>query len=144
MFSLFRKAATPTIRPIRPSAAVDCARLHAASFAHPWSAAEFENLLAAGNIIGDGALARGASLIGFALSRHAAGEAEILSVAVAKSERGKGIGRALMNAHLARLAAAGQGPLRQARREDVRRSGSTPSASARATTVKPADPPRPR
>jgi ribosomal-protein-alanine N-acetyltransferase len=107
MFSFLRKAATPTIRPIGPSAAADCARLHAASFAHPWSAAEFESLLAAGNIVGDGALARGASLIGFALSRHAAGEAEILSVAVAKSERGKGIGRALMNAHLARLAAAG-------------------------------------
>jgi ribosomal-protein-alanine N-acetyltransferase len=107
MFSLFRKSAPYTIRPIGPSAAASCARLHATSFAHPWSAAEFESLLAASNAIGDGALARGGSLLGFALSRHAAGEAEILSVAVAKSERGKGIGGALMNAHLARLAAAG-------------------------------------
>jgi ribosomal-protein-alanine N-acetyltransferase len=107
MFSFLRKAAPHTIRPIGPSAAADCARLHAASFAHPWSAAEFESLLAAGNVIGDGALAQGASLIGFALSRYAAGEAEVLSIAVAKPERGRGIGRALMNAHLARLAAAG-------------------------------------
>lgn len=107
MFAFLRKAAPYTIRPIGPSAAQDCARLHATSFAHPWSAAEFETLLAAANTAGDGALARGGRPIGFALSRYAAGEAEVLSIAVAKSERGKGIGRDLMNAHLARLAAAG-------------------------------------
>ncbi|MEA2832084.1 MAG: [ribosomal protein S18]-alanine N-acetyltransferase [Methylobacteriaceae bacterium] len=107
MFAFLRKATSYTIRPIGPSAAGVCARLHATAFAHPWSAAEFESLLAARNTVGDGALARGANLIGFALSRHAAGEAEILSIAVAKSERGKGVGRDLMNAHLARLAATG-------------------------------------
>jgi [ribosomal protein S18]-alanine N-acetyltransferase len=107
MFAFLRKAVRVTVRQIGASAAQDCARLHAASFAHPWSAAEFESLLAGANVAADGALARGASLVGFALSRHAAGEAEILSIAVAKSERGKGIGRDLMNAHLARLAAAG-------------------------------------
>jgi ribosomal-protein-alanine N-acetyltransferase len=106
MFGFLRKAASYTIRPIGPSASAECARLHAAAFAHPWSAPEFETLLAASNTVGDGALARG-NLIGFALSRHAAGEAEILSIAVAKSDRGKGVGRDLMNAHLARLAAAG-------------------------------------
>jgi ribosomal-protein-alanine N-acetyltransferase len=107
MFSLFRKSAPYAIRPIGPAAAADCARLHAASFAHPWSAAEFESLLAAANAIADGALSGRSRLIGFALSRRAAGEAEVLSVAVAKPERGKGIGRVLMNTHLARLAAAG-------------------------------------
>jgi ribosomal-protein-alanine N-acetyltransferase len=107
MFAFLRRPVSYIIRPIAPSAAQDCARLHAMSFAHPWSAAEFESLLAAGNVTGDGALARGGSLIGFALSRNAAGEAEVLSIAVAKSERGKGIGRDLMNAHLARLAATG-------------------------------------
>jgi ribosomal-protein-alanine N-acetyltransferase len=107
MFSLFRKSAPYAIRPIGPAAATDCARLHAASFAHPWSAAEFESLLAAANAIADGALTGRSRLIGFALSRHAAGEAEVLSIAVAKPERGKGIGRVLMNTHLARLAAAG-------------------------------------
>jgi ribosomal-protein-alanine N-acetyltransferase len=107
MFSFLRRSAGHAIRPIGPSAARDCARLHATSFAHPWSAAEFESLLAAGNTIADGALAGGSRLVGFALSRHAAGEAEVLSIAVAKPERGKGIGRALMNNHLGRMAAAG-------------------------------------
>jgi [ribosomal protein S18]-alanine N-acetyltransferase len=107
MFAFLRKSASVAIRQIGPSAARDCARIHATSFAHPWSAAEFESLLAAGNTIGDGAVVRGDGVIGFALSRYAAGEAEVLSIAVAKSERGKGVGRDLMNAHLARLAAAG-------------------------------------
>src|SRR5947209_9380401 len=107
MFSFLRKAATPTVRAIGPAAAADCARLHAASFAHPWSATEFESLLTASNAIADGALGPGGGLLGFALSRHAAGEAEILSIAVARAERGKGIGRALMGAHLGHFAGAG-------------------------------------
>ncbi|GAC1335442.1 MAG: ribosomal protein S18-alanine N-acetyltransferase [Beijerinckiaceae bacterium] len=107
MFGFFRKPAAYSVRAIGPAAAGECARLHAVSFAHPWPAAEFENLLAAKNSIADGAYSGPSRLIGFALSRQAAGEAEVLSVAVAKSERGKGVGRALMSAHLARLAAAG-------------------------------------
>jgi ribosomal-protein-alanine N-acetyltransferase len=107
MFSFLRKPAAPSIRPIGPSEAQDCARLHAASFAHPWSALEFESLLAGKNAMADGAYAGNARLIGFALSRQAADEAEVLSVAVVKSERVKGVGRALMGAHLAGLARAG-------------------------------------
>ena len=107
MFSFRRKAARVVVRSISASAAQACAVLHAASFAHPWATAEFETLLAAENVASDGAYAGGDRLVGFALSRHAAGEAEVLSVAVTKSERGKGVGRDLMNAHLARLAAAG-------------------------------------
>jgi [ribosomal protein S18]-alanine N-acetyltransferase len=106
MFSFLRKQTSYAIRPLGPEAAVDCARLHATAFAHPWSAAEFEALLAAANAVADGALRR-TGLVGFALSRRAAGEAELLSIAVSKAERGKGIGAAILNAHLARLGAVG-------------------------------------
>jgi ribosomal-protein-alanine N-acetyltransferase len=44
---------------------------------------------------------------GFMLSRRAADEAEILTVAVAPAERGRGIARALLARHLGRLAALG-------------------------------------
>ena len=56
-------------------------------------------MLSASNAIGDGAIA-GGRILGFVLSRHAAGEAEVLSIAVAKPERGKGIGNALVKAAL--------------------------------------------
>ena len=46
-------------------------------------------------------------LVGFIMSRLAAGEAEILSVAVAASYRGKGLARRLLNLHLRRLAGLG-------------------------------------
>ena len=50
---------------------------------------------------------RGRALHGFILSRLAAGEAEILSVAVASARRGRGLARALLNLHLRRLAGLG-------------------------------------
>jgi ribosomal-protein-alanine N-acetyltransferase len=46
-------------------------------------------------------------LAGFILSRMAAGEAEILSVAVATRWRGRGIARRLLDLHLRRLAGLG-------------------------------------
>ena len=51
----------------------------------------------------------GRRLTGFLLSRMAAGEAEILSVAVAGSERGRGIAGRLLELHLRRLAGLGVG-----------------------------------
>jgi ribosomal-protein-alanine N-acetyltransferase len=49
----------------------------------------------------------GRNLIGFILSRHAASEAEILSVAIAPKWRGRGLARPLLNLHLRRLAGFG-------------------------------------
>jgi len=49
----------------------------------------------------------GHSLAGFILSRIAADEAEILSVAVAASRRGKGLARQLLDLNLRRLAGLG-------------------------------------
>jgi ribosomal-protein-alanine N-acetyltransferase len=108
MFGFFKKSGPPDIRPLNAGQARACAALHAPAFAHPWSASEFESLLAAGNVVADGAfLGRGTSPVGFCLSRWAADEAEILTIAVDGASRRQGIGRALLATHLARLAALG-------------------------------------
>lgn len=104
----FRKAAQPVLRPLRNDRAGQCAALHATAFAHPWSAREFETLLSAANVSGEAAVdpASGA-LRGFVLTRIAADEAEILTIAVDGALRRRGVGRALLAAHMARLPSLG-------------------------------------
>jgi ribosomal-protein-alanine N-acetyltransferase len=82
------------------------ARLHAASFRVGWSDGEFEQMLGERNVIAHRA-AVGRTLHGFIVSRLAADEAEILSVAVASARRGRGLARALLDLHLRRLAGLG-------------------------------------
>jgi ribosomal-protein-alanine N-acetyltransferase len=81
------------------------AALHAASFPHPWSAAEFAALLqqpgVAGWIAGDNPPA------GFILVRAAADEAEILTLAVAPARRRKGIASDLLKESCDALSAGG-------------------------------------
>jgi len=68
------------------------AALHARSFTtpRPWAAAEFETLLASPGafVLGDAA--------GFVMGRVIAGEAELLTIAVAPEGRRRGTGRALL------------------------------------------------
>jgi ribosomal-protein-alanine N-acetyltransferase len=95
------------VRALHSDRAEQCATLHAAAFAHPWSAAEFEALLSSKTTIGGAAIDPNANeLRGFALSRLAADEAEILTIAVHGAFRNRGIGRALLTDSLSRLAAA--------------------------------------
>jgi ribosomal-protein-alanine N-acetyltransferase len=82
------------------------ASLHGASFRRGWSDGEIERLLLERNTVAHRATV-GRTLHGFILSRLAAGEAEILSVAVASARRGRGLARALLNLHLRRLAGLG-------------------------------------
>jgi ribosomal-protein-alanine N-acetyltransferase len=102
------KSSPPVIRPLRPEKAEDCARLHAAGFAHPWSAEEVAALIASSSTLAAAALdpANG-RLRGFVLSRLAADEAEILTIAVESASRGKGVGRALLTENLRQAANAG-------------------------------------
>jgi ribosomal-protein-alanine N-acetyltransferase len=88
----------------RDAAAI--ARLHGASFRRGWSDGEIERLLLDRNVIAHRAMI-GRTLHGFILSRLAADEAEILSVAVASARRGRGLARGLLNLHLRRLAGLG-------------------------------------
>ena len=49
----------------------------------------------------------GRKIIGFSVSRMAADEAEILSIAVAKTHRGRGLSNSLLLTHLGHLAGRG-------------------------------------
>jgi ribosomal-protein-alanine N-acetyltransferase len=86
--------------------APDLSQLHGASFHRGWSAQEFEQILMERNALGHRLRLRG-DVIGFIVSRTAADEAEILSVAVAERHRSRGYSRDLLRTHLGHL--AGQG-----------------------------------
>jgi ribosomal-protein-alanine N-acetyltransferase len=77
-------------------------RIHAASFDDAWSTPMLRRILAmpgAGGIVArDGT---GEDVVGFALSRIAGGECEILSLAVDPDHRHRGVGRTLLTAAIA-------------------------------------------
>jgi [ribosomal protein S18]-alanine N-acetyltransferase len=84
------------------------AEIHAGAFARPWDADEFDAFLLDGAVRIDGLfLGRDVQPSGFVLSRTTLDEAEILSVALARSARGRGDARRLMLQHLQTLSHAG-------------------------------------
>ena len=104
-----RRRPTPSVlRPLRSDQAADCARIHAGGFAFPWAKNELESLISSPNAAGTAAIDPvSARLRGFALSRVAADEAEILTIAVDTPLRRGGVGRDLLLAHLGQVAATG-------------------------------------
>jgi ribosomal-protein-alanine N-acetyltransferase len=88
----------------RDAAAI--AHLHGASFQRGWNEDEVERLLIAPNVRAQRVI-MGKKLVGFVLSRLAADEAEILSIAVTPSMRGRGLARKLLSLHLRTLAGLG-------------------------------------
>jgi [ribosomal protein S18]-alanine N-acetyltransferase len=82
------------------------AQLHGASFHRGWGETEFESMLSERNTLVH-RLRIGRKIVGFAVSRMAADEAEILSIAVAASHRGRGLSRNLLLTHLGHLAGRG-------------------------------------
>ena len=96
----------PSVTACGPSDAAALAVLHGASFHRGWSEDEFERLLLDRAVVAHRVMI-GRALAGFIISRIIAGEAEILSVAVASARRGKGLARQLLSLHLRRLAGLG-------------------------------------
>jgi ribosomal-protein-alanine N-acetyltransferase len=96
----------PVLSEARPGDAAAIAALHGASFHRGWSDGEIENLLIDRNVLAHRATV-GDSLAGFILSRLVAGEAEILSIAVAPARRRQGLSGRLLDLHLRRLAGLG-------------------------------------
>ncbi len=98
----------PRVEPLAPGHAGTVAAIHGASFAAPWTALDFESLLAEAAVTADGLFfGRSKEPHGFALSRRVLDEAEVLSVAVTPAYRGQGYARPLLRRHLDALAARG-------------------------------------
>lgn len=93
---------------IRPAVAADApalAEVHAAAFGRGWRDDDLAALLAAPGALALLAEARGSgAVLGFALARSAAEEAELLTLAVRPPARRRGLARALMAALLDALA----------------------------------------
>jgi ribosomal-protein-alanine N-acetyltransferase len=98
--------AEPAIVEATAADAADIASLHAVSFRRGWSEDEVEALLIDRAVLAHRARL-GRHFAGFILSRRAADESEILSVAIAPRRRGRGIARRMLDLHLRRLAGLG-------------------------------------
>lgn len=104
--SRFIAGAEPAFSPAHPAAAAAIAALHAASFRRGWDEDEVFRLLIDKAVVAHRATIR-RTMVGFIISRQAADEAEILSVAIAPSQRGRGFSRPLLDFHLRSLAGLG-------------------------------------
>ena len=107
MFNLFSKDSPPAIERLGAEHSADAAAVHAECFTYHWPPDDIEALLATKSTYADGAFGRSGDLQGFILSRVAADEAEILTVAVRPKKRGLGIAGRLLRANMDQLQFAG-------------------------------------
>jgi len=99
-------ASPPVVEPAALADVGRLAQLHRASFHRGWGAGEFEQILIDRNSLIH-RLCQNRRILGFAVSRVAADEAEILSVAIDPRHRGRGLSRSLLLTHLGHLAGRG-------------------------------------
>jgi [ribosomal protein S18]-alanine N-acetyltransferase len=97
---------TAAVEPASLRDAPILAQIHGASFHRGWGEGEFESMLTERNTLVH-RLRMGRRTIGFSVSRIAADEAEILSIAVAEGYRGRGLSGNLLLTHLGHLAGRG-------------------------------------
>jgi ribosomal-protein-alanine N-acetyltransferase len=82
------------------------ARIHCEDFVPPWDEGDFETMLGEDVMFGYKAVEIGkarSGAAGFVLARNISGEAEIITIAVARAHRRRGLGRLLMDAVLREL-----------------------------------------
>jgi ribosomal-protein-alanine N-acetyltransferase len=97
---------TAAVEPAGLRDAPALAQIHGASFHRGWGESEFDSMLTERNTLVH-RLRMGRKVVGFSVSRMAADEAEILSIAVAESHRGRGLSHTLLLTHLGHLAGRG-------------------------------------
>lgn len=90
---------------MEPAHCLQAAEIHAAGFSRAWNGEEIETLLDQGNVHGFVAFASGekGQVAGFVLTRFAADEAEVLTIAVRNRHRNRGVGWRLMLAAIGRM-----------------------------------------
>ena len=103
---LWSSGSTAVIELATQRDAAKLAELHGASFHRGWGEGEFETMLTERNTLVH-RLRLGRKVIGFAVSRMAADEAEILSIAIDAGHRGRGLSRNFLLTHLGHLAGRG-------------------------------------
>ena len=97
---------TAAVVPATGRDALRLAQLHGASFHRGWGEGEFDSMLAERNTLIQ-LLQMKRKIIGFVVSRIAADEAEILSIAIDPGYRGRGLSRNMLLTHLGHLAGRG-------------------------------------
>ena len=108
MISLFNRREAIAYRSLSLDFLSDCAALHTNAFASGWPESEFERLISDRRVVADGAISgSGDQVRGFILSRVVLDEAEILTIVVTPTARGRGVGRLLSEYHFSNLNRAG-------------------------------------
>jgi ribosomal-protein-alanine N-acetyltransferase len=91
------------IKPLDLADSAALARIHREDFVPPWDKGDFEAMLGQDVMFGYKAVEVGGGRsgpAGFVLARSMAGEAEIITIAVARAHRRRGLGQLLMDAVL--------------------------------------------
>lgn len=91
-----------TVRDLAPVAAIE----HAA-FSDPWSLRSFREALDSPSVYFACARSDAGSVLGYVVAWFVADQGEIANIAVAPDQRGRGVGRALLDAALGEAAARG-------------------------------------
>jgi len=92
-----------SVEPLRATDSAVLARIHREDFVPAWDEDDFETMLGEDVMFGYKAIEIGKArtgAAGFVLARSIAGEAEIITIAVARAHRRRGLGRLLMDAVL--------------------------------------------
>jgi [ribosomal protein S18]-alanine N-acetyltransferase len=105
-FTALLRGGAAAVEPATPADAARLAELHGASFHRGWGEGEFESMLGETNTLVH-RLRQGRKIVGLAVSRIGADEAEILSIAIDPRCRGQGLSRNLLLTHLGHLAGRG-------------------------------------